>query len=94
MTSQEWRRDEAHVSAAKGLLKDEVLSHMLEIVRSESPSRFPLPRIGSSADDKALALGQEYGFQACLELLESLGESVPEEIDLQPTFDESVIKGE
>ena len=86
MTSIEWRKREDLQSAAAQVLENPHLKSMLDIMRNESPIQSPMPRLGSTDSDKAMAYGTEVGYQLALKRLQMFAVPFTEPQPIVSTF--------
>lgn len=78
MTYTQFKSDPDRVARANAVLRDPFVAEMIAAVAGEPMCRvMPLPQIGSTADDKAMALGHQYGFQFFHDRLVGLGVPAP-----------------
>ena len=86
MTSIEWRRREDLQAAAATLLENAHMKIMLDIMRVENTMTVPLPRLGTTDSDKAMAYGVEVGYQHALRKLALFAQPIKEQPFIESTF--------
>ena len=87
MTTTEWRKSSTRTKESRRIFDEPAMQQMLAILRDSSPLKTKAEAFGTSADDKAMLLGMEKGYNEFLTNLLLMGMPFREQKELVATFE-------
>lgn len=87
MNLNRWRQDQGLTSQAAKVLDSKTGRAMVECLKDSLPTNQPLPMLGSSPTDAAIAYGTELGFRQCIATLEAMKEPAESFEEVEATFE-------
>ena len=83
-----WRQTQSLTNKASKILNDPAMQQMLRVLENELPSNQSLPMVGTDTNAFVYAYGCEVGYRNFLAKLRAMGQFVPKDEDVAPSFSE------